>query len=335
MKKGAQSMHEYTMAIKQVCDLLAACGSSISEVEQIATILNGLPNEYEPSIAAITASKDSYSVENIVSILVDAESRMEDTSRFPVGIHFTQSNAQQSVLTSRDGSATLPQFESSSSQANNTQSSRYKGRPRPQCQLCGKLGHLVDRCWHRFDQNFKGVSSHSARQSPKAQDADIQVNALMVDGPFAFSKWFPDSGATHHVASSASTLQEKNVYSGYGKVHLGDGTSLLINHVGSSFIEGTSRTLCLDQVLHVPKITKNLLSVAKFAQDNCVFFEFHADVCYVKDSRTKEVLLKGKLDGGLYSFECQPSKEASILLLPKVCRTTGCGIVDLVTQQEK
>ncbi|KAL4292026.1 hypothetical protein GQ457_14G021920 [Hibiscus cannabinus] len=130
MKKRTQSMHEYTMAIKQICDLLAACSSPISEVEQIATILNGLPNEYEPSIAAITASKGSYSVENIVSILVDAETRMEDTSRFPVGIHFTQSSVQQSV--SRDGSV-VSQTESGSTQVSNSQPSRYKGRPRPQC----------------------------------------------------------------------------------------------------------------------------------------------------------------------------------------------------------
>ncbi|KAL4364001.1 hypothetical protein GQ457_04G007680 [Hibiscus cannabinus] len=269
---------------------------------------------------------------------------MEDTPRFPVGFHFTHSKVKKSVLTSRDEFVLAPQFESNSSQATNVQSSRYKGRLRPQCQLCGKLGHLVDRCWHRFDQNFKGVSSQSARSSPKAQvnacclcsqntevaynpfvsvnpndteieqDIEIQVNVLMVDGPLAFAKWFPDSGATYHVASNVSVLQEKNDYSGNGKVHLGEGTFLLINHVGSSCIEGTSRSLCLDLILHVPQITKNLLSVAKFAQDNCVFFEFHDDVCYVKDSRTKEVLLQGKLDGGLYSFDCQLANAASVFL---------------------
>ncbi|KAL4383893.1 hypothetical protein GQ457_15G028790 [Hibiscus cannabinus] len=63
--------------------------------EHVATILNGLPIEYEPSVAAITASKDTYSVDNVVSILIDAESRLEDSSRSPVGINYTKFNAAQ------------------------------------------------------------------------------------------------------------------------------------------------------------------------------------------------------------------------------------------------
>lgn len=26
-----------------------------------------------------------------------------------------------------------------------------------QCQLCGKSGHLVDRCYHRFDASYKSI----------------------------------------------------------------------------------------------------------------------------------------------------------------------------------
>ncbi|XP_040959284.1 uncharacterized protein [Gossypium hirsutum] len=35
---------------------------------------------------------------------------------------------------------------------------RRRGRSssRIQCQLCGKIGHTVDRCYHRFDPSFKG-----------------------------------------------------------------------------------------------------------------------------------------------------------------------------------
>ncbi|KAL4290646.1 hypothetical protein GQ457_14G002830 [Hibiscus cannabinus] len=109
MKKGAQTMTEYTMAIKQIYDLLASCGNSISEIEHIATILNGLPIEYEPSIAAITASREAYTVENIVSILVDAESRTEDSARFPVGINYTNYNPKQGSAHIQSDSNPVPQ----------------------------------------------------------------------------------------------------------------------------------------------------------------------------------------------------------------------------------
>ncbi|KAL4324140.1 hypothetical protein GQ457_11G003170 [Hibiscus cannabinus] len=139
-EKGTQTMREYTMAVKETCDLLTTCGSAISDIEHIATILNGLPIEYEPSVAAITSSKETYTVENLVSILVDAETRLEDISHFLVGINFTQFGKQ--VSKSNDDQGSLLQVPIESRGAANT-GNKYKGRPRPQCQLCGKIGHLV------------------------------------------------------------------------------------------------------------------------------------------------------------------------------------------------
>ncbi|KAL4361130.1 hypothetical protein GQ457_04G028400 [Hibiscus cannabinus] len=46
MKKRSMSIGEYTTQIKEVCDLLASCGRSISKIEQIAIILNGLTLKY-------------------------------------------------------------------------------------------------------------------------------------------------------------------------------------------------------------------------------------------------------------------------------------------------
>ena len=56
----------------------------------------------------------------------------------------------------------------------------------------------------------------------------------------------------------------------------------------------------LSNVLHVPHITKLLLSVQKFYRDNHVYFEFHASMFYVKDLVTKKVLLSGQIHDGLY-----------------------------------
>ncbi|KAL4352410.1 hypothetical protein GQ457_06G014490 [Hibiscus cannabinus] len=174
LKKGTLSMREYTMAVKETCDHLATCGSSITDIEHIATILNGLPVEYEPSVAAITTSKESYTVDNVVSILIDAETRMEDVSRFPVGIHFTKFNHKQSTNDDLDSLANKDDHQDSS---RNGFVNRFKGRSRPQCQLCGKLGHSVERCWHRFDQNFKGINTQQSTQGRNM--SKVQINTCM------------------------------------------------------------------------------------------------------------------------------------------------------------
>ena len=81
---------------------------------------------------------------------------------------------------------------------------------------------------------------------------------------------------------------------------------LSIKYVGQSMLTSpylSSKTLSLKHLLHVPYITKDLLSVSKFAKDNIVFFEFHPSSCFVKDRVTKTTLLEGILKGGLYVFD--------------------------------
>ena len=59
----------------------------------------------------------------------------------------------------------------------------------------------------------------------------------------------------------------------------------------------------LHNLLHVPSITKNLISVSKFARDNHVFFEFHPNFCLVKSQANNDVLLYGNVGrDGLYEF---------------------------------
>ena len=61
-------------------------------------------------------------------------------------------------------------------------------------------------------------------------------------------------------------------------------------------------SLFLNQLL-VPTITKNLISVSKFALDNGVYFEFDPNYCLVKSQGSNEILLNGSLGpDGLYVF---------------------------------
>jgi len=56
-------------------------------------------------------------------------------------------------------------------------------------------------------------------------------------------------------------------------------------------------------LLHVPSITKNLISVSQFLKDNSVYFEFHPSLCFVKSQATNEILLRGHLGvDGFYQF---------------------------------
>lgn len=104
----------------------------------------------------------------------------------------------------------------------------------------------------------------------------------------------------------ASILSDASSLNGTEQVYMGNGQGLLINSVGSMpfpSLTQSNSTLILNKLLLVPHITKNLLSINKFAQDNRVFFEFHPQFCSVKLQNSFEILLHGTVGvNGLYRF---------------------------------
>ncbi|KAL4298388.1 hypothetical protein GQ457_12G010470 [Hibiscus cannabinus] len=98
--------------------------------------------------------------------------------------------------------------------------------------------------------------------------------------------WTVDSGATHHTTPDESKVVNGVDYNGPGKLVVGNGNSLQISKTGYAFINTASRALVINDLLVVPSITKSLISVSKFARDNAVYFEFHAQRCLMKDERT-------------------------------------------------
>lgn len=63
----------------------------------------------------------------------------------------------------------------------------------------------------------------------------------------------------------------------------------------------------MKSLLHVPGITKNLLSVSKFTKDNQVMVEFYPTQCQVRDLKTKKILLSGSVHDGLYKLHLNGS----------------------------
>ena len=79
-------------------------------------------------------------------------------------------------------------------------------------------------------------------------------------------------------------MNTNSEYSGTGKLALGDGSKLPITHIGHIILP-TSRSLHLKNVLMVPSITKNLISISKFTIENDVIVEFDSTCCYIKDKQ--------------------------------------------------
>ncbi|KAJ0727195.1 putative RNA-directed DNA polymerase [Helianthus annuus] len=169
------------------------------------------------------------------------------------------------------------------------------------CNRCG-IGHLPTQC-----PNQAGPSRQPSQANFAAfSDTSSQYDVI----------WKPDTGANDHASPDLASLDNSEPYQGNDSLHVGDGTPLPIFHIGSSKIYTPHKTFNISNILHVPALKQNLLSVQKFCSDNDVFFEFHASFFVVKDESTRTILLTGPSEQGLYSIRLPTFKS-----LPKVAFT--------------
>lgn len=112
--------------------------------------------------------------------------------------------------------------------------------------------------------------------------------------------WYLDSGVTHHLTNNMANMNVREKFKGSYQLIIGNGQGLTITHIGDAYfsykgsnIAYNHTHIALRDILLVPYITKNLLSISKLTADNNFFFEFVGNICYVKDSLKGKVLLQG------------------------------------------
>ena len=70
-------------------------------------------------------------------------------------------------------------------------------------------------------------------------------------------------------------------YTGGDQVHTANGAGMKIAHTGRVICYTPERNLLLNNVLHVPSTTKNLIFVHKLAADNDAYLEFHPNSFFI------------------------------------------------------
>ncbi|OMO79651.1 hypothetical protein CCACVL1_13538 [Corchorus capsularis] len=304
-KKKNLSISDYLQKLKTVVDNLAIADHPVSDQDLILQILAGLGPEYDSLVVSVSTRSETVTMDDLHSLLLGYEYRLEQ--------HTLAEPITANIATKTNSSSSRPPHNQERGRGSFRSRGRGRGRSntsfnsnastgnftnRPQCQVCSKFGHSALDCFHRFDHGYQSTqttnsSALMASSSTVTQDDD----------------WYPNSGASNHLTADLSNMSIHSEYQGHDRVKVGNGTGLPIKHVGSSKLPSLNRPLYLNNVLHVPSITKNLISVSQFASDNNVYFEFHSSHCFVKDLFSGQVLLKGVLDNGLYRLVPIPSSQ--------------------------
>ncbi|KAK9074377.1 hypothetical protein SSX86_006975 [Deinandra increscens subsp. villosa] len=266
--KGNRSITTYLNEMRKIADELALVQSPISDEDLMVYILSHLGDEYSAVTAALKVRDSPITYADLFEKLVDFE-RSLPTPEPVLPVPTTANVAQR--FQNRNQSYRPP-----SDPSRSTRSSSFSTNRLPQAPTLLK------------DNN---VSTQTEAFPPVANVATSQPTNNM---------WMMDSGASHHLATNTGSLASVSEYGGPDEILLGDGTGLKITHFGSTQFSNPVKPLSLPNVLCVPNLRSNLISVAQLCRTNNVSVEFFPLYFLVKDIVTGATLARGENINDVY-----------------------------------
>ena len=122
------------------------------------------------------------------------------------------------------------------------------------------------------------LASHHLQWQPMAHAA---TSSAMESLP-----WLLDSGASHHVTADPNNLILHAPYGGPNDIIIGDGNGLHITYSGTTSLSTSSNSFTLHNVLCVPLMKRNLISISQFFKTNKTLIKFLPFSFRVKDLQT-------------------------------------------------
>jgi gag-polypeptide of LTR copia-type/GAG-pre-integrase domain len=316
MKKGGSTCAEFINKIQILADRLRSIGTDVPDSELVMYAAQGLGSDYENFVTAFSMRSSVPSMNEFSSLLLAHEARLLTSLRSSTTsvVHLTtQSDSGNSDNSAYYVTSNKAQYYGRGRGQGRGRHNYPKGRGRGhynnaspdsdiQCQICARWGHGALNCYHWFDIRY--TSSASTNSDTSSSNPSHQ--ALMAEptsNPDHTTSYYIDSGASTHVTNDLNAMNNAYSYSGPEVVHIGNGKGLQIAHKGSALLPTPFQTLKLQNVLHVPEMTKNLLSVSQLTSDNNVSVEFFSDSCFVKDKETQRILLHDILHKGIYKLQ--------------------------------
>lgn len=278
--ENCDSVDDYVNKVITTAHKLSNIGFAVSD-EWIGTLLlAGLPDFYKPMIMGLESSGIAITGDAIkTKLLQDVKSSDHDRLS---GIETALVNKHTSKSTNK-----------ASDKA-------------PRCYECNKSGHYGKNCFKRIarlkreNKSNKGETSKkdSSPSNVKTFCATLSLNGIDSEN------WYIDSGATAHFTNNKKLLSiTKDIPN--AMCTIADNQKLHVESVGNTQIEidnnGKNDAVLITDVLHVPKLSTNLLSVSRIAQQGYMVV-FDRKKCTIFDEERNAIATASE-DHGMYKLD--------------------------------
>ena len=277
-------MEDYLRSIEHITDSLASIRTPIPYIDLVQLNLNGLDEDYHNLVTTLSYGTNLITFDDLRSKFIHYEQRLKflkskdllaiqhqalatlvaasklgkstsasQSTRGMVTMVVTKEKAATIIVRAIKikGNSNQHQQQSSNQSVpigtacgNNSSEAVFGSHPNVICQICFAPEHTAVGCPQRYtpSQNVPAFATFNA------VDANESI-------------WYPNSTAASHMTPHEGNLLSKSLYNDTDRVRVGNGLLLPIKHVGSLNISTPHQPLVLNNVLHVPSLKHNLLSV--------------------------------------------------------------------------
>jgi hypothetical protein len=307
--EDGDSVTEHLNAFNTLVSQLVYVTIMIAEEDKFITLLCSFPDSWDNMVVEIgSTTQSTLKYEDVVSSLLSEEMRWKSMDIHSTDALFVRGHTQ-------DKNPSKP----SGWRYKSIGRSKSPGKSLRKCWKCGKTGHYKKDCKSKKVEKTKGSHSTSSTEVKTSTEEGGDVYLESKSTHEDRDVWLIESGASYHMTPHREWFSEYEKYDG-GDVFLGDDSTAKIlgrGRVKKLLKDGRIRTL--PWVLHIPKLSRSLISVSKM--DDAGVDTIFGNNTY-KMVRGAMVFIRGFRCGTLYT------------LLGRTY-TNGCNIYVVPEQRDK
>lgn len=273
--ENCESMERYVNEIMSAAHQLTAIGFEINQEWLGTVLLAGLLEQYQPMIMALESSGMDVTGDSVKTKLLQ------------------ESNCYVKSRSTKDSDAAYHVKRQMKGVKSKVKSKNVI------CWTCGKQGHVASEC-----SDKKKDDKDKKRPEKKKSDTSVKVAFLTHNlQTIKDSSWIIDSAASAHMSpnkklfTSLEKLSESNVI-------VADNKSLRVKGKGtitiSALVNGQNRDIIIQNVLYVPELGVNLLSVRKITEKGYIV-KFNEHTCDIVNAN-REIMAVAKPNNNIYSL---------------------------------
>ena len=173
-------------------------------------------------------------------------------------------------------------------------------RPDAYCNSCKQKGHIEKVCKNKNQPQQEQAQNAQAQaaENNRQQDEHLFMATCSSKKISSAQTWLLDSGCSHHMISDEGMFKSLDK-SFYTRVRIGNGKYLEAFGKGDVVVQTPSGTKIISDVLFVPDITENLVSVGQLAElDYALLFKNRK--CIIFDPAGRELMTLPMTDRAYY-----------------------------------